>query len=213
MTRLAFFLVVFGGLLAAARGATAAVERDVGNGLVYVRVHQLPADLPPKPAGRVPPCVIDVRYLEADADAAKAFGAWLKFRATPRSPVFVLANGGTAPALLEIVAAHDKGTGIAVVGIETARFHPDVPVKSTAEDERRAYDALEKGAELATLLADNPRKVRNDEASLNRDRPATPLPPVNDDGPGAESAARPVIDATLQRAVHLHRALVAMKKI
>src|SRR5687767_6389225 len=42
--------------------AAALPERDLGYGLVYVRVHNLPRDLPAKPpTGRVPPCVIDLR--------------------------------------------------------------------------------------------------------------------------------------------------------
>jgi len=194
------------GLTALWAAPAAPVERDLGEGLVYVRVHQLPADLPAKPAGRVTPCVIDLRYVEAAEDAAAAFSAWLKFRAGPRSPVFVLANGDTAAPLLKVMAQGERGAGVLLIGIESERFRPDVAVKSTAADERRAYDALEQGAAVATLVADLPNKVRNDEASLIRDRPLDP--PTADD-----KAATVLIDLTLQRAVHLHRALVAMKKL
>jgi hypothetical protein len=182
------------------------VERDLGEGLVYVRVHRLPADLPAKPAGRVAPCVIDLRYVDAADDAAAAFSAWLKFRASPRTPVFVLANGDTAAPLLKVVAQGERGAGVVLIGIGSDRFRPDVPVKSTSADERRAYDALEQGAAVATLVADQPNKVRNDEASLTGDRPLDP--PAADDKP-----ATTPIDLTLQRALHLHRALVAMKKL
>ncbi|MBL9211297.1 MAG: hypothetical protein JNL92_12580 [Opitutaceae bacterium] len=196
------------GLWLAALGAApvAPVERDLGEGLVYVRVHRLPADLPAKPAGRVAPCVIDLRYVEAAEDAAAAFSAWLKFRAGPRTPVFVLANGDTAAPLLKVMAPGERGAGVVLIGIESERFRPDVPVKSTSADERRAYDALEQGAAVATLVADQPNKARNDEASLTRERPLDP--PAADD-----KAAPTLIDLTLQRAVHLHRALVAMKKL
>lgn len=197
-------------VLTAAFGFAAPIEREVGNGLVYVRVHALPADLPAKPTGRVAPCVIDLRYVDADADAAAAFGAWLKFRATPRTPVFVLANAETSVPLLKILAVHERGTGIAVVGIERGPFHPDVPVKATPEDERRAYDALEKGSALTALLADLPNKVRNDEASLSKDRLAEASADAADN---SSKNVAPPIDATLQRAVHLHRALVALRKI
>jgi hypothetical protein len=198
-------------LLAPLWAAPAApVERDLGGGLVYVRVHRLPADLPAKPAGRVAPCVIDVRYVEAADDAAAAFSAWLKFRANPRAPVFVLANSETSAPLLKVLAAGERGAGVVLVGIESDRFRPDVPVKSTSADERRAYDALEKGTALANLLADHPNKVRHDEASLTRDRPLDP--PPADEAAGGTTGSAPV-DATLQRAVHLHRALVALKKL
>ena len=197
-------------LIFAVRIIAAPLEHEVGNGLVYVRVRALPGDLPPKPAGRVAPCIIDVRYVAADAEAAAAFSAWLKSRATSRTPVFVLANAATSIPLLKVLAVHERGTGIAVVGIERGPFRPDVPVKALDEDERRAYDAFEKGMALSALLTDHPNKVRNDEASLSRDRLAEASADAAD--PANKEAPAP-IDATLQRAVHLHRALVALRKI
>jgi hypothetical protein len=111
-----------------------------------------------------------------------------------------------------VLAGHDRGTGIVVVGIAGTDFRPDVPVKASAAEERRAYDALDQGAVLTTLLADNPTKVRNDEASLTRDRPPEP-PAATPSDPAAAKREPPPMDLTLQRAVHLHRALVALKKI
>ena len=188
----------------------APLEREAGGGLAYIRIHKLPDDLPGKPAGRIPPCVVDVRYVNADPEAAKAFSAWLKGRSTARSPVFVLANADTSLALLKVLAGHERGTGIAVVGIEGGPFHPDVPVKGSPEEERRAYNALEQGAVLSTLVADNPDKVRNDEASLSKDR----LAEASADAANEVGKKAPLpIDVALQRAVHLHRALVALKRI
>ena len=190
--------------------SAAAIERDLGNGLVYVRVHALPADLPSQPSGRIPPCIVDLRYVETDGDGAAAFAAWLKFRATPRTPVFVIANADTARPLLKLLMAHERDTGIAVVGIPRGAFHPDVVVNAAADEERRAYDALEQGTAIAALLADNPNKVRNDEASLAREVPAQPVAePVE----GATKSASTLIDSALQRAVHLHRALVALRRL
>lgn len=199
--------------LALAIGAAAApVERDLGGRLVYLRLHHLPADLPAKPAGAVAPCVVDVRYVEADVDAATAFAAWVRFRATLRTPVFVLANADTSAALRRQLAGHERATGIVVVGLEQGPFHPDVAVKGSAADERRAYDAFEQGAAVSVLLTDNPTKVRNDEASLAKDRLAEASAEAADDAlPGKNPP--PPIDVTLQRAVHLHRALVALRKI
>ncbi len=203
-------------VLAAATLALAAagrVERDLGGGLVYVRVHRLPADLPETPVGRVPPCVIDLRFVAADDAAAAAFAAWLKFRASLRSPVFVLANAETAEPLRKSLATRERGAGVMVVGAASEHLQPDVEVKTTADDERRAYDAVEKGAALTAVLADNPHKVRHDEASLVRETQVRPLPEVAEPGEGSAPADTPPIDATLQRALHLHRALVAMKKL
>lgn len=188
----------------------APLEREVGNGLVYVRVHAIPADLPIKPGGRVPACIVDVRYVETNRDGAAAFAAWLKARATSRTPVFVIANADTARPLLKELGAHERGTGIAVVGIPHGAFKPDVLVNGTADDERKAYDALERGTAIGTLLADNPNKVRNDEASLSKDRLAEASAEATDGS--AKQSPQPV-DAALQRAVHLHRALVALKRL
>jgi hypothetical protein len=192
--------------------AAAPVERDLGQGLVYVRVHALPADLPPKPAGRLPTCIVDMRYVDADAEAAAAFSTWLKSRAAPRSPVFVLANADTSAAVLKTLSTLPRGGSMAVVGVEGGQFRPDVAVKISPEDDRRAYEALEKGTPIAALLADNPNKVRNDEASLSKDRVAEASADAADETLAGKRTPPP-IDATLQRAVHLHRSLVALKRL
>ncbi len=190
----------------------APTEHELGQGLVYVRVRELPADLPARPTGRVPACVMDVRYVAATPEAAEAFMAWTAFRATLRTPVLILANDETSASLRTALAGHARGTGIVVVGIPGSSFRPDVAVKGTTEGERRAYDAFSQGAALTKLLSDNPDKVRNDEASLSKDGLAEASADATDDTVNGRRAA-PLIDVTLQRAVHLHRALVAFKKI
>lgn len=191
------------GLLAVA-GSAAPLERDLGQGLVYVRARELPGDLPAQPAGVVPPCVLDLRYVAAGREVAAAFSAWLKFRASTRTPVFVLANRETSPELRRALGEPHRGTGIAVIGIAGHDFVPDVPVRATPESERAAYDALDQGTPLAALLTDNPDKARNDEARLLQ----APVP-----APKAETPPAATIDATLQRAVHFHRALGALRRV
>ena len=195
-------------VFAALPAFSAPVPHDLGQGLVYVRVHQLPADLPANPEGRPPPCVLDVRYVEADAPSATTLGAWLKFRAGPRSPVFVLVNGKTAPSLLAILREQDPRSGILLISVSAGPVRPDLPVPTTAEAERRAYDAFETGTPLTALITDYPDKVRIDEASLNHERSAPEVEEEND-----KPRTAPLIDAALQRAVHLHRALVALKRM
>jgi hypothetical protein len=188
--------------------AAAVVERDLGQGLAYFRVRELPGDLPGNPAGAAPACVVDVRFVAAGRDAAAAFAAWLKFRATPRSPVLVLANRETSPELRQALHEPHRGTGVAVIGIAGLGFTPDVSVRSTPEKEKAAYEAFDRGAALAALLTDNPDKVRNDEARLARNSAAI-------EGEGTPSGGKPApveVDATLQRAVHLHRALLALRR-
>ena len=97
-------------LLAPLFAGAVPLERDLGQGLGYVRLQRLPADLPASEAGRAKARVLDTRYAEADADAATAFVAWLKFRAAPRAPLFVLVNGGTSPALLAALTTRHSGS-------------------------------------------------------------------------------------------------------
>jgi hypothetical protein len=185
----------------------APAERDLGQGLRYVRIRELPADLPASPSGPRSGCVVDVRYVPAGRDAAVAFMAWLKFRATPRAPVFVLANRETSAELRRVLAEPHRGTGVVVLGIAGPGFDPDVLVPSTPENDKAAYDALEKSVPLEALLTDLPGKVRHDEARLARGLP----PAAEGDGPTAKPRPGPV-DATLQRAVHLHRALAVVSR-
>lgn len=194
-----------------AAGAPKRLERDLGQGLAYYRIHELPAGLPETKEPR--PCVVDVRYVQSDPGAATAFLAWLTFHASAQAPVFVLANAGTGGALLAALENRDRRPTLLVVGIESRNFHPDLPVRASAEDERRAYDALEAGVAIAALLSDHPDKIRNDEASLALDRPVERTGDPAAGGPAKGERAAAPIDATLQRAVHVHRALLALKKI
>lgn len=187
----------------------AALERDLGQGLKFFRIHELPADLPSmEKSGKPLPCVVDVRYARSDTESARAFEAWLRFRAQPRVPIFVLANSGTAADVLRVLAQREVGGGVVLFGVPSRNLKPDVTLKLDFGSERLAYDAMEKGASLASLLTDNPGKARNDEASLSRDR----LAEATADAASKESSP-PVVDVALQRAVHLHRSLVALKKI
>src|SRR5205809_6963958 len=80
----------------------APLQADLGRGLVYYRVHALPADLPGKTTGaKPPPSVVDLRYVHAEPEAITAFVAWAKFRATRQSPIFILANAETDRALTD----------------------------------------------------------------------------------------------------------------
>lgn len=190
----------------------APAERDLGNGLAYLRVKQLPGDVPGAVPERPMPCVVDLRYVKANSDSAAPLLEWLKRRGTGRAAIFVLANGDTARELTRPLTALPRSDGVVVVGIPSSGFAPHVAVSAKGADERAAYDALDKGLALAALLTDNPNKLRNDEASLSRDRLAD-ASADSADGTLEADRPKPRVDATLQRAVHLHRALVALRKL
>jgi pimeloyl-ACP methyl ester carboxylesterase len=206
-------------LLALAAGpGRAAPPLDLGLGLVYCRVHTLPGDLPADPPVRGHPCVLDVRYVSADRSAAAALAGWIKAHAGPRTPVLLLADAGTGPALLAALGPPDSNPGLVVLGPAAPGFQPDIALSVDPQTERRAYAALETGTPAASLIDDSPDKPRNDEARLAREH-LSDSALENDDQAGAAAepkpAARPapLIDALLQRAVQLHRALLALGKL
>jgi len=206
------FPIIFLSLL---RPSTAApLVLDLGQGLAYHRAHALPADLPSSSPAKPRPLVLDLRYAAGDADAGTALAAWLKFHAAPRSPIFLLANAATSPALRAAFAARDDAAGLVVLGVGSAEFTPDIALPVDPAEERRAYDALETGTALAALIAPPLEKPRYDEAKLVAERlPARDPPPKLDPAAPAPSAPPPLTDQVLQRAVHLHRALLALERL
>ena len=132
--------------------------------------------------------------------------------------VYINAIADTATALLAPFASR-RPAGLLLIGPATAALTPDLVIKTTPADERRAYDALEHGSDAAALLTDKPVKPRHDEAELARLRqiPATDTS-VDDDPPPPAKPTPPapppsLIDSALQRAVQMHRALLALRKL
>jgi hypothetical protein len=213
---LLFITVAF---VLSARAIFAAAPVDLGQGLLYCRVHALPADLPAADTGKSA-LVLDLRYATADDTGVSAFSAWLDFRA-PTQPVLILVNAGTGPALLHALAARPLPSGIVALGPPLPAFTPDVPLKISSGTERRAYDALEQGAPIDSLIVEKIDKPRYDEASMVKDHASdSEAPPDDEEAPAKPDAAKAkpakppqLIDLALQRAVQLHRALLALHKI
>lgn len=182
-------------------------ERDLGEGLRLLRLREMPGDLPAGNAA-AGPAVVDVRYATGDEAAATAFRAWLEFRAQRKTPVLLLVNAETAPAVLRALQERTQGRGLVVIGPATEAIRPDVPVTVAAEAEQAAYRALADGAAVAAVLDSAPAKVRHDEASLNRGRDAEEAA-----APAVPAGPRPPVDAALQRAVHVHRTLAALRRL
>ncbi len=192
------------------------LERDLGLGLAYLRVHALPEDLSgPELVGSA--CVLDLRYVRGGSDQAPVLMAWLRRHAGPHTPVFLLANEATSAALLAPLNAPNSVTGLVILGAAVRDFDPDIAVRVSAATERRAYDALEGGAPADSLVVEKTDKPRNDEATLAKARQQDS---GADDEPAADEASRQpkpaapqLIDPVLQRAVQLHRSLLALKRI
>jgi hypothetical protein len=203
---------IFSILLAAAclapalPGAT--LVRDLGKGLTYYRVHELPNDQPSPQSGRPGACIVDLRFAKSDEASASTLRAWIKFNVSVRAPIFVLENAHTDPSLLAAVTGSGQ-PGLVLLAPATDKVAPDITVHVSPAEDRRAYDALEKGAEVGTLLSDYPDKPRIDEAYLEKEHIADSEAP---DVP-ADKAAPPLTDRILQRAVQLHRGLLALKRL
>ena len=188
----------------------ASEARDLGQGLAYCRVHELPADLPRSVQGHPGPVVLDLRYARGDEAASAALKAWIAFNASPKAPVFVIENSGTATALKAALSGNAT-TGLILLAPESAKLDVDVAVPVAAAVDRRAYEALENGASLESLLSDNPDKPRIDEAYLEREHISdSESPEVPSD---KTLPPRPLVDLLLQRAVQLHRGLLALKRL
>jgi hypothetical protein len=200
--------VLVGSWAAASLAAAPAV--DLGQGLAYFRVHELPADLPSAAAGHAAPCVIDLRFARSDDPAAAALSAWVKFNASARTPVFVLENSATSPALLAALPP-TGAPGVLVLAPASEKLAADFAVRVSAERDRLAYQAVENGAPVLSLLRDSPEKPRLDEAYLEKEHLAdTAAPDIESDKPSPPS---PLVDSLLQRAVQLQRGLLALKRI
>jgi len=194
---------------------------DLGQGLSYLRVHS-PAD-PFKAAAGGGALVLDLRYATADETSAAELKSALAARPA-NAPLFILLSPSTPPVLAPIVRQSPALT----LGIAGAFPAPKVVVRTDAAADRKAYDALETGASLATLISGKVEKECYDEASLVQEfnngnpdpepppapDPTAPVPEKANDPKSNTAPEKPAIptDRVLQRAMHLHRALLALRR-
>ncbi|MDI1249311.1 MAG: hypothetical protein PSV13_10650 [Lacunisphaera sp.] len=213
--------LALGSLLLALCPTTATELTDLGQGLSYLRVHS-PADSFKAAAG-TGALVLDLRYAMADETSAAELKSTLAARPA-NMPLFVLVSPDTPAVLAPIIHQSPALT----LGIAGARPAPKVVVRAEAAADRSAYIALETGTALAPLVSGKVEKERYDEASLveefkngNLDAqpPAAPDPTAATAGQPEEpkaggDPAKPAVptDRVLQRAVHLHRALLALRR-
>ncbi len=203
-----FVLLSLSSQLSALSFAAEPVPLD--QGLTYFRIASLPQSAIDLRAALLQPAplVLDLRYT---ADEPGAADVLLEFNTQPRKPtIYVLISPATPKSLSERLAA----SHVTLLGIKGSHPEPTVVVAQSAADDRRAYDALDAGTPLADLISGKVEKERFDEASLvhefkNGNHDAHPPEP-----PAEDKAAAPakLVDRVLQRATHLHRALLALKR-
>ncbi|HVU16281.1 MAG TPA: hypothetical protein VHD32_05130 [Candidatus Didemnitutus sp.] len=193
-------------------GASAPVEIDPG--LRYVRVHSLETDgaVVEKACATGTPLILDVRFASAKEGDGALFARDLSARAGDE-PLFVLVSPSTPAAMASALSGSPRR--LITLGVADSTPPARVVIVQTAEADRRAYDAAESGKDLAKLISGKVDKDRYDEASLvsdfNNGNSNPELPPSPDPRQAKENKTAPLVDRVLQRAVHLYRALTAVK--
>ncbi len=190
----------------------AAEPVDLGQGLGYLRVHSLADDQAEitKAAHSDHALVLDLRYAIANDESIAALRATLTQHASG-TPLFVLVSPSTPPALANAAASE---LTLGPVGTVPT---PKVIVHTDAATDRRAFNAHESGLALDALITGKIEKDRYDESSLMKDFKNGNIaaePPAGPDPtkPGAPEKVPALTDRVLQRAVHLHRALLALRR-
>jgi hypothetical protein len=196
---------------------------DLGQGLRYLRVGNLDAEAATVEAALTRPVVIlDLRGANAGAAATARFAAALQQTANPAKPVFVLVGPDTPAALR---AAIPDSPSSLTVGAAANGVSARIAVKTDPARDRAACAALAAGAAPASLIEEKVEKRRFDEARLahahaagsdnsseESDRPESSA--MHEKDPSATPPAdAPLKDLVLQRAVFLHRALIALGRL
>jgi hypothetical protein len=163
--------------------------------------------------------ILDLRGLgETTAEGSARLNALLA-AGSVRTVRLVLVDPETAPSLRAAVRA---ALGrVLILGANLPPEAVDVAVATPVESDRRAVAALDDGKAPQELLATAPEKARYDESAMVRDHakglpiPEAPQEQETDDGktapPAPEDAV--LVDRVLERALHLHRALRAIRRI
>lgn len=189
---------------------------DLGANLAYLHIKSL-ADAAPllstaQSAQR--PLVLDLRYATSEAAALSVFQTAL---ARHPAPLFILFSTATPQ---EIIAVVKQSAGaIITLSVAGADAPAQIQVKADPAADRLAFEALGQGTLPAILVAGKIEKERFDEATLvqefkngNPDAKPPPLPdPTQPKLNEAAPVKAPLIDRVLQRAIQLHRALLALE--
>ncbi len=189
---------------------------DLGANLAYLHIKSL-ADAAPllstaQSAQR--PLVLDLRYATSEAAALSVFQTAL---ARHPAPLFILFSTATPQ---EIIAVVKQSAGaIITLSVAGADAPAQIQVKADPAADRLAYEALGQGTLPAILVTGKIEKERFDEATLvqefkngNPDAEPPPLPdPTQPKLNEAAPVKAPLIDRVLQRAIQLHRALLALE--
>lgn len=203
----------------------AVVQHEFGPGLHYLRVTDLTKDSAElQKALSQESLVLDLRFARSTPDAATVLASKLD-EPPPGKNGFrlILINPSSAAEITEALArARPREI---TIGPKTPALRPDIVVPATVEEDREAYEALNRGTPIEKLISSNLEKRRYDEASLARthgngastedhaSRDETPdTTSAKSEKPTAPRPAIPPPDLVLTRALQIYRALLSAKK-
>jgi len=207
------FLVLLSSVLCLLSSAQSAEPAELAPGLPYLRIHSLlESALELNGAlnlNRSPALVIDLRYVADERGAADVLNALNNHPAKPM--LYILVSPETPKDVAAIITR--ASPRLVTLGIRNSHPQPQVVVEQTAADDRAAYAALDHGTALAALVSGKVEKEHFDEAKLVKEFNNGNLDahPPEGDPDGAKSTTA-LTDRVLQRALHLHRALQALKR-
>ena len=192
---------------------------DLGRGLRYLRLGPAPLDDPSFAAALAAPAlVLDLRLAAGD-DANEALVRRAHAGCTAQRPLFVLLGADT-PASLR--AALPDTPGLLTLASQESGVPAKLVIATPAASDRAAAEALAAGRSPHELIEAKIEKPRFDEAQLTRDHAngrrestePTPLPAAkSESAEPAKEAPAPLQDTLLQRAVFIHRALLALGRV
>jgi len=222
--------------LSVAPALHAAIEKELGQALAYVRLTNVDADaiIAFDTIERRPALVLDLRFLPTANGFAEALQSALAKPPAPHAVRIILINATTAPTL--VAAVTETLPSVITIGPRSPAIVPDIAVDTSDEEDHRAFAALATGTPLEKLINNLQEKPRYDEAKLVHDHANGVTPPeaampadAEDDSvitePDAQKPAAekipadankkpaPLSDLVLERAVQLHRSLLALKKL
>lgn len=195
-------------------------QADLGEGLGYVRIMRVPEDLPSTRQGTPErnALVLDLRDAATDQSQTRTLLAYVKSQVKAERPSLILLNDGTTPMLREMLM---ETAWPALITLAPARvkFHPDITVDTSVEEDRSASLALAEGINPAELIQTKQTKDRWDESSLTKDHqdggsgvgPQPPEPKGKLDE--MQTKAFTPKDQVLARAVQIHRGMIALRAL
>jgi len=215
MKPFSFLVLLF--VLVFSASVRAAEPVDLGQGLTYLRINSLTKSAADLNAALLRPAalVLDLRYTVDEPAAAEILGV---LNSQPAKPtLYVLVSRATPASIAGILTS--TSARLVTLGVKDSRPAAQVVVEQSVEADRAAYAALDSGTALAQLISGKIEKERFDEATLvhefkngNHDaKPPEAAPPAGKEASPAPAVA-PLVDRVLQRAVHLHHALLALKR-